>query len=535
MNKNNIGKVLPILTAGLLTLGSASCTRDFQDINTNQLQPTDEILNRDNIRNSVYLPDLQFNVVFTALEGTNAVNDYQILNNLTADSWVGYMAPTNDKWDGKNLGQFYFDVGWNNMGFNCIIPRVLNPWMQTRDITMSGETKSEEIFSIAQICKIMAMQKATDMFGAIPYSEAGNGSFTVAYDSQESVYKSFLKELTEAVDVLYRASGRKLVVKDYVYNGDAAKWARLGNSLMLRVAMRTRFVDPELAKKYVEQACAHPAGVISSIDDQAQIDQNSGVQTINSLHVIAETYDDTRMGASIYCYLTGYRDPRLDKYFKPSSYGDYVAVPPALPNTGDDYKVASKPLTKQFGPTIWMRASEVAFLRAEGALAGFAVGGGAKELYEEGVKLSFAEQGVEGADSYLRSTAQPAVFSDHIRSEYSAGAPSEISPRWDSAASEEVNLERIITQKYLALFPNGQEAWTEWRRTGYPRLLPANTNISNFDVITSDGHKDGVRCWPYPLDELNQNKANVQEAINKYKGGSNGANINVWWDTKDMR
>ena len=299
--------------------------------------------------------------------------------------------------------------------------------------------------------------------------------------------------------------------------------------------MRTRFVDPELAKKYVEQACAHPAGVISSVDDQAQIDQNSGVQTINSLHVIAETYDDTRMGASIYCYLTGYRDPRLDKYFKPSSYGDYVAVPPALPNTGDDYKVASKPLTKQFGPTIWMRASEVAFLRAEGALAGFAVGGSARELYEEGVKLSFAEQGVEGADSYLRSTAQPAVFSDHIRSEYSAGAPSEISPRWDSAASEEVNLERIITQKYLALFPNGQEAWTEWRRTGYPRLLPANTNISNFDVITSDGHKDGVRCWPYPLDELNQNKANVQEAINKYKGGSNGANINVWWDTKDKR
>lgn len=523
---------LSALSAGLITIGSSSCTRDFQEINTNQLQPTAEILNRDNIQNSVYIPDLQFNVVFTTLAGTGATNDYQILNNLTADSWVGYLAPRDSKWTGKNLSQFYFDVGWNNMGFNCIIPRVLNPWMQTRDITMKGENKSEEIFSIAQICKIMALQKATDMFGAIPYSQAGNGSFTVPYDSQESVYKSFLEELTEAVDVLYRATGRKLVVKDYVYNGDASKWARLGNSLMLRVAMRTRFAAPELAKKYVEQACAHPAGVITSVADQAQISQESGVQAINSLHVIAETYNDTRMGASIYCYLAGYNDPRLAKYFKAGDGNEYIAVPPAIPSTGDKYNVASKPLTKQFGPTVWMRASEVAFLRAEGALAGFAVGGSVKELYEEGVRLSFEENEVTGAESYLASEAHPATFTDHVIPGYSAGAPSEITPRWDATASDEVKLERIMTQKYLALFPNGQEAWTEWRRTGYPRLLPANSNITNFDVITSDGHKDGVRCWPYPLDELNQNKENVQDAIHKYKGGSNGANINVWWDAK---
>lgn len=524
---NKIKYILPLIAGGLLSLGS--CTRDFGDINRNPLNPNLEDLNKDNILGSAYLPDLQYHVVWTATEGTDAVNNYQVLNNLTAESWVGYHAPRDAKWPSRNLTQFYFDVGWNNGGFSGTMG-AMNPWLQTKKIAMDGEVKNEEVFAIAQICKIFTLQKATDMFGAIPYSKVGSGSFNVPYDSQEDVYKSFFTELSEAVDVLYAASGRTLVVKDYVYEGNASQWAKLGNSLMLRLAMRVRYAAPELAKTYAQKAATHPAGLIEQVADQAQIDEKSGVRAKNSLYVIANSYDDTRLGATMQCYLRGYEDPRAEKYFT----GDLsIAVPPAIPSTARQYDKAAKPRVEEFDPSVWMTAAEVAFLKAEAALVGY-IPGNAEQYYKQGIQLSFAQWGLssEEATAYMESTKQPAAFQDKINANYSQSAPSTITPKWDNSADEEVKLERIITQKYLAIYPNGQEAWSEWRRTGYPRLLRPLSNISNFGVVTSDGHKDGVRRWPYPQSELTQNKENVQDAINKYLGGNNMANINVWWDAK---
>lgn len=520
---------LPALALwGMITLNS--CTKDFEEINTNQLQPGIDVLDRDNIIGSAYLPNLEFMVVWTAMSSTAAANNYQVIENLTEESWMGYHAPRDAKWPSKNLSQFYFDVGWNNMGFNENL-KAMNPWQQTKKLTMEGESKNEEVFSIAQISKIFVIQKLTDMFGPIPYSQVGSGSFKVAYDSQEQVYRSFFEELTRAVDVLYSASGRTLMVKDYVYEGNADQWAKLGNSLMLRLAMRIRYVAPDLSQKYAEQAASHPAGVIESVADQAQIDKESGIQPINSLYIVAEAYDDTRMGGTIQCYMKGYNDPRLSKYFT----GDLdMAVPPAIPSTGNQYNGAAKPLIKQFDPSVWMTAAEVAFLRAEAALAGYNVGGTARQYYEQGVRLSFEQWGIDGteADVYLMSKQRPAAYVDRVNPNYSQEAPSTITPAWDDAADKETNLERIITQKYLAIYPNGPEAWSEWRRTGYPHLLRPLGNISNFGVVTSDGKQNGVRRWPYPQDEMTQNTENVQHAINTWLGGSNMANVNVWWDVK---
>lgn len=512
-----------------------SCTKDFEEINTNPLNPGDDEIIRDDIAKlGTYLPALQMEVVFLETSGntTNKVNDYQILNNLTADNWVGYMAPGENKWTGKSLTQYYFDTGWNNMGFECLVPRILNPWVQIKNETMVGDAKNEKVFSIAQICKIMGLHKATDMFGAIPYSKAGSGSFTVAYDSQEEIYTSFLKELDEAVTVLSRLDGATIRTTDYVYGGNSTKWAKLGNSLMLRLAMRISYVKPELAKEYAMKACSHPAGLIENVADQAQITTlNDGGDSYNALSHIVEKYGaDARMGATIQCYLLGYKDPRLEKYFTGNVH---IAVPPAVPAVSPNYNNAGKPIVAEKAPTVWMRASEVAFLKAEAILKNF-IPGSVKAEYERGIKLSFAEQGVEEQliASYIESTNEPAAFKDVVLSKYHSPAPSSITPKWDEDADDEQKLERIMTQKYIALFPNGQEAWSEWRRTGYPRLIPSVSSISNYGVVKSDGHKDGVRCWPYPPVEFNLNKENVQAAINQYKKGSNNANINVWWDVK---
>lgn len=151
----------------------------------------------------------------------------------------------------------------------------------------------------------------------------------------------------------------------------------------------------------------------------------------------------------------------------------------------------------------------------------------------EGIKRSFAEHGISETElaTYINDTNRPADFDDAIEPKYSATAPSTLTTQWDSSAPEEVKLERIMIQKYLAFTPmvlrlgaNGD--------TGYPRLIPANSNISNFGVVTSDGHKDGVRSIPYPQSELNLNGENVRKAINDHRGGHNMANVNVWWDVK---
>ena len=149
--------------------------------------------------------------------------------------------------------------------------------------------------------------------------------------------------------------------------------------------------------------------------------------------------------------------------------------------------------------------------------------------------MSFQENGVSDADTYLaNSSYKPVNYTDSQNSSLSVEAPSAITIRWnESTDAIEENLERIITQKYLAIYPNGQEAWTEWRRTGYPRQIVVAENKTNANVSTGNGfNRGGVRRLPYPRNEYDQNGANVSDAVSKYLNGTDDAATNVWWDKK---
>ncbi|WP_307984737.1 SusD/RagB family nutrient-binding outer membrane lipoprotein [uncultured Bacteroides sp.] len=531
-NRRNIFKSVMAACFGLLMF--SSCTDNFEDINKNPLLPDDEMLGKDGVLNGTFLPTLQFAPIHTGTGGTDFVNDYQVTNNLTSDSWMGYMAPRDAKWPGRNLSQFYFDEGWTNGTFAAGISQIFSPWIQLKKLNYDVKNKNLEIWSIAQISKIMGLHRTTDKYGAIPYFNVGSGSFKVTYDSQEAIYKSFFTELEEAVNHLYAFSQATPIVpkaSDVVYEGNALKWAKLGNSLMLRLAMRLRYVDADLSRTWAEKAMNHKAGMIETVADIAKLEYGAGFKTKNALFTIKGSYNDTRIGATIQCYLKGFADPRINSYFEGNTN---IAVPPAIPPTGDAYNEAAKPNVEEFSPTYWFKASETAFLQAEAALVGYNTNGRkAKDLYEKGIRLSFEENGIsDGVEQYLQGTTTPASFVDSKKPQYSATSPSNVTVAWNDGLPEEEKLEKIIVQKYLAIFPDGMEAWSEWRRTGYPKLIPANTNISNMGVITSDGHKDGVRCWPYPQKEMTENGVNVQDAITKYRGGANSANVNVWWDVK---
>ena len=203
----------------------------------------------------------------------------------------------------------------------------------------------------------------------------------------------------------------------------------------------------------------------------------------------------------------------------------------------EDYKAMSSPNVQEKStdsPLRWMMASEVAFLRAEGAMRGWTaeMGGTAEEFYNKGIELSFLENGLS-ADAAARyaadETSKPTDFTDvsAANTKYNISALGKIAIKWNSGASEEEQLERIITQKWIAMFPNGTEAWSEFRRTGYPRLFPVRYNYPS----GVDTNKQ-IRRMVFPQSEYSNNGAAVQEAV-KLLGGPDNGGTKLWWDKKN--
>ncbi len=535
--ESKIGSLL--LVAFLLLLLVTSCLDDFESINKNPLYPDKEMEKMDEVLYGAYLANFQKAVIpiGTAADKTEPVNRYQNSVSLAGDAWSGYMSARENKWNsGKNFTTYFMNQEKVDYIFSFMVTDIFTPWIHIKRNSQDEGTKNDEIYAMAQVIKIAALHRTTDMFGPIPYFKVGSGSFKVPYDSQEAVYRSFFKELEEAVGMLtkYSEKSDKVLSKfDVVYEGDVDKWIRFANSLMLRLAIRVRYANADLAKEYAEKAVTHPKGLITSPDEAPKMGKGAGLQMKNPLKTIRDEYNDIRMGATVYCYLQGYGDPREEVYFNKVS-GAFKAVRTGIPQS-KLYEDFSTPKVGEDDPLYWMKASEVLFLKAEGALAGFAMGGKAKDFYNDGIRMSFKENGVNGADTYLaNSSAKPVNYTDSKNSSLSAEAPSKITIRWnESADAEEENLERIITQKYLAIFPNGQEAWTEWRRTGYPRQIVVADNETNANVSIGNGfNRGGVRRMLYPRSEYDHNGANVSDAVSKFLNGTDDAATNVWWDKK---
>lgn len=291
--------------------------------------------------------------------------------------------------------------------------------------------------------------------------------------------------------------------------------------------MRISNVAPAKAKQMAEEAVSHEVGVMTDNADNAELT----ISSTNPFYVIMYEYNggDSRVGADITTYMNGYNDPRRAAMFTQSTFaegnGYYglrtgIAIPDG--NTAHAYSNYNVSTNSKI---LWMNAAEVAFLRAEGALRGWSMGGTAKEFYEQGVRLSFAQWEVQGADAYLADeTSTPALYTDPAGLNSYTGATSSITIAWNDEATEETNLERIITQKWLANFPLGQEAWSEYRRTGYPKLMPIVVNNSGGIVST----ERGARRLPYPQEERTNNLANYTSAVGLLGGPDNMA-TDVWW------
>ena len=318
---------------------------------------------------------------------------------------------------------------------------------------------------------------------------------------------------------------------DPVYNGDYNKWMRFANSLKLRLAVRISNVSPELARTKAEEAVKSTRGLIDTNDNNAYV--GVGAEP-NPLWLVASSWGEIRINATIASYMKGYSDPRSAVYFTTSKLGGdspYMGMRSGLEGVKPaTYSGYSMPNYEQKDDMLMFCAAETAFLRAEGALRGWDMGGSARDFYEQGVKLSFDQRKVSGADEYLaNAVAVPEPFIDPVNPAKCNYTPkTKITIAWNEGASTEEKLERIITQKWIANFPLCFEGWADYRRTGYPEVFPSVSNLSNGVIDTNRQ----LRRLPFPLSEKQGNSANVSAAVSMLGGPDTGA-TDLWWAKKN--
>lgn len=540
-------KHIIFLFAALAMLMCTGC--NYEELNTNQFEMTDEEGVMDGIAVGGLITTMQQSVlpVGTQADDTDIINQYQIAYHLSADTWSGYFGQNNSWNAGNNNTSYYLQDAWISSTYSSSYTSVLDSWKKLKANAEANNTP--EVFALAQILKISAWHKTLECFGPIPYLNADAATLNIPFDSERDVYNAIFEELSDAISVLTQKAENGISVMsayDAVYAGDTRKWVKYANSLMLRLALRVRFADNDLAKQYAIQAVNHSIGVMTDKGDEAQMSVGAGMVYRNNIEWLSEQYNETRMGSSMFSYLTGYQDPRLSAYFKPVDEGceygvtafdgkAYQAVPQGHTyGQNSTYQSFSKPNIQSSTPTYWLRASEVYFLRAEAALAWGSIFGSDSKLYQQGIEMSFQENGITAsASSYINSGLTPAAHSVDGRYSCNYQAPTAATVAY--SGTSEQKLEKIMIQKWIALYPNGQEAWTEWRRTGYPKLNPVLTNRGSSFGVTSASK--GVRRMVYPQSFYlsTEGQAIYNEALklfNNGNGGSDLASTRLWWDCK---
>jgi hypothetical protein len=521
-------KFINILLSGLLgTYLISGCTSDFEEINTNKRVLAEiDLATVGNVYAGVQYDGL--------MSGWN----FQISQNLFADLYTQYYSNWQTKFqtDRHVLNRDWLGLAWG--GFYGNSAKNLAVIMEKTDpATTPGYEKQ---YALAQIWKVFIYQRQTDYWGPIPYTQVNNGQNSVAYDKQQDIYADFWRLLDEATTTLSGYTGQNAFgTNDQIYGGSVDKWIKFANTLRLRVAMRISKVDAATAKIQAEKAVA--AGVMESNADNAVFKTTSGDGGWNPLPIMLP-WNEFRMSASMESVLKGYNDPRLKAYWRPvvkNQQGQANSDPNLFRGMRNGLSISqisdstrhydklstmsarwSTPGNEYSTPIEVMLSSDAYFLRAEGALKGWNMGITAEEAYNKGIEMSLSYWGADAATiaAYQAGTTTPIALDDF-------NSPPMTTIPVKFGADPATQLEQIMTQKWIALFPDGWESWADVRRTELPKLYP---------IIVSDNPDVPVdklmRRVGYVPSELSSNADAVQEAISTMLGGPDNAATRLWWD-----
>ncbi len=405
------------------------------------------------------------------------------------------------------------------------------------DVVADGDNDNQ--IAIAKILMSYYYLHMTDRWGDLPYSEALRrlDLLSPVFDSQEDIYDNTIQNLKDAVAMI-DVGATPAIKGDILLGGEMDQWIKFANTIRLNAALRLSNVDP--TKAAAEFASAFNDGVIA-LDNSENISYrylnvqayenpyyNSFVTAGRADWVIPDPLMnmmqlDTYTSPHLSYYADGHPyktqsgkldvaiDPRLPVYANPieNTTNTYIGMPYGLSeaNAGDieaeDVSFMGNALRNQNTPAHIFTSAQVAFILAEGRLRGWIDSAPmtAQEYYEAGIEASLDQYGVGGVGG-----AGFAAYITNSEVAYDAGRA----------------LEQIITQKWLAIFPNGYEAWAEWRRTGFPDLAPGDNALTpNGEIPTRQA---------YGTAEANANSANHQAALTNQGFAADDLTGKLWWD-----
>ena len=527
MKRNKLNILALLALTGVLT--TTSCTKDFININTNPITygPTNF--------------DPNFTLTTAQMTYTGSIDlayDTWRANLIYSGTMMQGISSVISYWAGDKylLNPLYTSAYWERA-----YDEQVKPIVDVVAMTKENE-KYKNIHQVARIWKVMVFARITDLYGDVPYSEAGQGYYlkklSTKYDKQQDIYMDMLKEIDEAVNALDENADK--VTGDAIYGGNLDKWRRLGNSLMVRLAMRLTKVDENTAKTYVTKAIGK---TLTGNADNAllkhdakglRITKNRNSQVLvgdgGSEHYYVK-WSDTFIDA-----LKSTNDPRIKvaatmvwpnvdtKSFE-NINPNFVTDPTkqkGMPNGKDlnsnpQYALSSHPsyttipeyssphpgMIKPDGITFILTYAESELLLAEAAQR-WGIGGSASTHYANAIKAGI---------TFLGQYDDRLSISESIAEAYANAHPL-------TDGVKQISKQYWIHQNTALNF---YESWANWRRTGYPELT---------QVVYPGNATSGTipRRFPYPTaEEAGANKDYYKAAAAAVPGGDNLTG-RVWWD-----
>ena len=476
-----------------------------------------------------------------AIDGYPTANMYQLQNTLGPDCYVQYFCVPHSDFPYTNFDlRSTYDlckgfIGGPGAGFSAM-KLYMAPTLNAEKIDYMPEIKAIylTLFNYAAIENV-------DLFGPLTYYD-NKGNFegsSFEYDRVKDIYYQVKADIDAAIECFkyykdHRSEAYKKQIGSTIGNyvmlrssydidpSDLSVWIRFANSLKLRMAIHMSKVEPATAKQWAEEAVA--GGVIENEADEIGLFPS----LLGGTHQLAEItgWNDIVMGASFINLLQNLDHPYMKYLFTKNSIalkkskqavsgtsapavtpkgsvyvGMRNGVTPGIGQAADanpytGYSMLDKIYFSECNPPLYiMKMSEVCFLRAEGALRGWNMGGTAQNFYEQGIRTAYLEdrnspikEYVNYIDDYLNVDAPKGIaYVDPQGLTPDMPSVTKIGVKWNEGDSKETKLEKIITQKYIASFPYSYESWVDLRRTGYPKLFPIlNTEHSDGTIKSGD-------------------------------------------------
>lgn len=479
-------KIIFTLSAiGLLTW---SCTKDFAKINENPNAP-------ENIS-----PQFLLSNVIWEVADRNTYDQGFIL--------ASYLVQQSASVEFERIDRY--EMGSNSEYWDALY-RLLADIQSMKEV----EGTNEAFAAVGDIMSCFIYSQLTDMWTEVPYTEAlgaKDGNFTPKYDTQEEIYTNpetgIIAVLKNAADVLSNTNSS--ISGDVMFSGNLQKWVRFANSLRVRYLMRMskRFVQyPDLQNEL--QAIVDEGMLMQGNPDNAVVPYLASAPNQFPLYNASQGgYQEHRMTKTADSILTVWDDPRVAVLYKPTQASVIAGNPVynGLLNGQSRETIAADSIDLNdislYGSIFRdqpdgvdaqiMQFAELQFALAEASEKGF-ISGSAQSYYEAGIAASFDYYNVDLPSDYFTRTAVALDGSD--------------------------NLNKILTQKWLALFNCGHEGWFNVRRTGMPYLKPGPDNYNNGMYP--------VRYF-YPESEQATNNKNYQAAVARI--GGNNINSKGWWE-----